>query len=288
MSLSGATTKESLKNIDSNTKTNGIGDFPIGLVRGELKDLTPASVFGFCNDLDNGQETSLVSGFSSGELLTMTTTAKNLAISSTSTDDAGAGGTGANLVSVQLLKSDGTVVSVFVTLNGQTQVSITGSADIVAVGDIIVVTFGSGAPTDATAINIGDIWVSLLSDTVTAGKPDNDLFGLAPLGTNASQSSVLLCATNQKLHFKELTLLSAINGNDTAVVMLKLLSIAGNVIFTFSFPISVGSAPVLDLSHIQGVPGGCVNWINATSTNGLNLSIGSSVSAVLDSSGIVP
>lgn len=284
MSLNGALIKESLKSVNTNTQYGGIGNFPIALKRGELENLLPTSSAGFCDSV-TATETSLVNGFSGGQTLKMTTVGKNLQISSSSIEDAGADTDGVNRINLRYLRSDGTLQSKVLQLTGRTPISITGASDIVAVGIFIAITFGSGAPTDGSASNVGDIWISKVGDTVTDGVPQGDLYGLIRAGHNTTQNGVLLCATGTRLRLKLLQPLSAINGNDTAEIIFNSMSIPLNLVFRTRFPISVGTNPNVDFSLQLDLTGACVFWVNAIRTNGTTLAIGINVNAILDSGG---
>ena len=285
MSLTGATIKESLKNIDINTDLNGMGDFPLALKRSQIENgnVVPTSATGF-NGAVAGNETGLVNGLLDGEVLKMTSTGKNLMISSTSVEDAGADTDGANRVNLRYLHTDGTIKSKVVQLTGQTPVSITGAADMVAVGIFIVITFGSGAATDGSATNLGNIYISLNGDTYTGGKPDTDIYGLIVTGKNTTQSSVILCPVGSRLRLNKLQMMSGINGNDEATIFFKSMSIPLNLIFTNTYPLSVGSTPDIDLSLQLDLNGACIFWANAIRIAGNGaLAIGVNINAVLDS-----
>jgi len=261
----------------------------LALKRSEVEngDVLPTSATGF-SDTITSNETSLVAGFLAGETLTVNGDSKNLQISSTSTEDNSAG-TGARFCNIRFLKDDGTLGSATVSLNGQTPVSITGSADLIAIGIFIVVTFGSGAPTDGTASNIGKLYVGLSGDTYTAGKPDTGLFGCVDVGRNTGQSGVLLCGSTTRLRLNRLQGMSAINGNDTAEIIFNSFAVGigpNGVIFKNKYPLSVGSVIDLDLTLQLDLNGPCVFWVNADRTSGNGaVSIGCNVNAVLDSKG---
>lgn len=257
-------------------------DYPLSIKRNLFTNLTTVSSLGFCDDIQ-GVETSVASGLSSGEQMTMTSTAKNLAISSTSIEDSPTG-TGASVVNVRYLDSSGNLKQKIVILNGQTQVSITSAADIVAIGIFVVVGHGSGSPTDGSATNVGDLWIGLNGDTLTGGKPDGDFYGTINAGSNTTQNAVLLCGANQRLRIKRLQAYSSLNGNDTAQLLFKSLSVPLNQTFTNKFSFSVGTALDIDLTYQLDLTGPCVFWTNAIRIDGSGaVSVSVNINALLDS-----
>ncbi len=258
--------------------------FSINLRRGNVTNLIPKALLGFNNDIE-AVETSIIDGFSSGETITMTSTSKDLSISSTSTED-NFSGTGGFLVIIGLLNGDRRRISKILQLNGQTQVSITGAADIITVQSIAVIGLGTGAPTDASGENIGDLWIGLTGDTLTGGKPDNDLYGCCAAGKNASAMAIQICGSTELLRSNSLTILSSLNGNDTGEILFYSMSLSGNITYKVNFPISVGTAPDIDISNLPQGSEGCIVWTNAIRTNGNNsISITAILNAFLDSSG---
>ena len=162
----GSTGLRALKSINLNTDKIGMLD-GVAITSGLVPGMNMRIISG------NTESTSVVrtvsDGLSAGERLSFNRTAQTLAIASTDAND-NISGTGARVVLIIYINTDGDEKTQVAVMNGQTKVTI--GNDIQCINRLILISGGSGNT------NAGDIWVGEDADTFTAGKPDNNLWGV--------------------------------------------------------------------------------------------------------------